>query len=264
MAKKKQPTNLKIQKENLGTEKDIKVSEATKNKAAQNNSASKSSTTSKKVSNSSNKTATATTAAGSAAASTKNKRSRVIKKNDPKTEEISEKKSVKTTDNSKAIEKGKFKITPKEITLSSGKKIKVLFSYWVILFVIIILLILTIITLPNRTIRSNLMNMESIEEIQTYCTDNNFNCTISTLSDYDITGYKVSRVAFLADDFFNETLATTSEETTTTTSSSTSEDDSSSDNSSKKTKRNIYITVQKGVSVESEDTSETESSESTE
>lgn len=151
-----------------------------------------------------------------------------------------------------------FKLTFSQLTLPNGKSIKILFSYWIILIVLIILLALTIITFPNRNIRSNLMAMTSVEEIKEYCSKKDLNCTISTLSDYDVDGYNVTRVAFLADDFFDDPETSESESTASSTTSSSSSDDASTDNS--KTKKNVYITVQKGIDIE-EDTSETTSSE---
>ncbi len=139
----------------------------------------------------------------------------------------------KTSKNNKKASTGSKKrpVSTKHISLPGNREIKMNFVMWVMLMTLIFLLILVLITFPNRSIRNHIKALESRADIEQYCTDEELNCSFTILSDYDIQGFRVSRVAFLGDDFFD--VANTDE--------SVSE---SNDNTS--TKKNVYITVQKG------------------
>ncbi len=141
--------------------------------------------------------------------------------------------SKKTTKSKKSS--GKKPVSGKHISLPGGKELKMNFTMWVMLITLIGLLILVLVTYPNRSIRNNIKSFSSKDEIVTYCTEKELNCTFTVLSDYDIEGYKVSRVAFLADDFFG---APAQEQST------------SGSEASSKPQKNVYITVQKGQTVE--------------
>ncbi|WOO88836.1 hypothetical protein R2F61_08135 [Mollicutes bacterium LVI A0078] len=122
-------------------------------------------------------------------------------------------------------------ISTKHISLPGNREIKMNFVMWVMLITLIFLLILVLITFPNRSIRNHIKALESRDEIEQYCTENELNCSFTVLSDYDIEGFRVSRVAFLGDDFFDVE----------------STDESVSDtNTESSTQKNVYITVQKG------------------
>lgn len=132
---------------------------------------------------------------------------------------------------------GKKPISTKHISMPGNRKIKMNFTKWVMLITIIALLVLVLVTYPNRAIRSDIKALESRDDINAYCADKNLNCTYTILADYDIEGFKVARVAFLDDDFFGTADAAENGSNT------------GSETSSKQPK-NVYITVQKGESVE--------------
>ncbi len=122
--------------------------------------------------------------------------------------------------------------TSKKKTKSKNdKRIKLNFVTWVMIITLVGLLILILMTAPNRRIRKQIMRFESQEEVVNYCVENDYDCYFTTVSDYDIEGYQVSRVSFLAKDFFG------SEET-------------SEGSEVHKVKKNIYITTQVGISVD--------------
>lgn len=126
-------------------------------------------------------------------------------------------------------------VSSKHISLPGGKKFKMNFVTWVMLITLIFLLILVLVTMPNRSIKNHIKSLESKEEIVEYCTEKDLNCTFTVLSDYDIEGYKVTRVSILQDDFFDAEVV---------------EDETASDAETTKPKKNVYITVQKGQSLE--------------
>ncbi len=126
-------------------------------------------------------------------------------------------------------------VSSKHISLPGGKKIKMNFVTWVMLFTLIFLLILVLVTMPNRSIRNHIKSLDNRKEINAYCIEKDLNCTFTILSDYDIEGYKVSRVSFLQDDFFDAEVVA---------------DETASAAEETKAKKNVYITVQKGQSIE--------------
>ncbi len=131
---------------------------------------------------------------------------------------------------------GKKPVSTSHISLPGDREIKMNFVSWTILITLIGLLILVLVTQPNRSIKNHIKSLESKDEIVAYCTEKDLNCTFTVLSDYDIEGYKVARVSFLADDFFGTTEAP--------------EATSGSEQSSADSQRNVYITVQKGETIE--------------
>lgn len=138
-------------------------------------------------------------------------------------------------------DKSKQIISTDHISLPGGKQITMNFTRWVMFITLLGLLILVLITYPDRSIKNHIKSLESKDEIVAYCVEQNFNCTFTELADYDIEGYKVARVAFLADDFFGAT-----EET-----KDTKETGSGSDVApSAEPQRNVYITIQKGQTIE--------------
>lgn len=143
----------------------------------------------------------------------------------------------KKTKKSKKKSEKKF-ISTKHISLPGGRELKMNITRWIMAMTLLVLLLLVIVTFPKHSIRSHIKRAESKDEIVTYCNDKNLNCTFTELADYDIEGYKVARVAFLPDDFFG--TAEAPKETTSGSESTTST----------KPKKNVYITVQKGQSVE--------------
>ncbi len=119
------------------------------------------------------------------------------------------------------------------IPLPGGRKIPMNVTRWIMFITLAIILIIVLISMPKRIIRNNIMSATSRDEITTYCEKKNLACYFTTLSDYDIEGYHVARVSFLADDFFDDEGA----------------DDQTGSSSEKQTKRNVYITVQKGKKI---------------
>ncbi len=143
-------------------------------------------------------------------------------------------KTSKTTTNKTKKTSSERPVSSKHISLPGGKKIKMNFVTWVMLFTLIFLLILVLVTMPNRTIKNHIKSFSSRTEINEYCIEKDLNCTFTVLSDYDIEGYKVTRVSILQDDFFDtEVVDETASETETT-----------------KPKKNVYITVQKGQTID--------------
>lgn len=133
---------------------------------------------------------------------------------------------------------GKKVISSKHISLPGGKELKMNFTRWVMLFTLIGLLIVVLVTYPNRAIRNDIKEFESKDEVVAYCVEKDLNCTFTVLADYDIEGYKVSRVAFLDDNFFGE--ANTASEATS----------GSESVEPAKQQKNVYITVQRGETIE--------------
>lgn len=129
-------------------------------------------------------------------------------------------------------------VSGSHISLPGNHKLKMDFVRWVMLITIVGLLILVLVTYPNRSLKNDIKALTSKDEIVTYCTEHNLNCTFTVLSDYDIEGYQVSRVSMLDDEFFG-----TAEQTV-------DESSSGSEQTGKKAPKNVYITVQKGESVE--------------
>lgn len=149
----------------------------------------------------------------------------------------SKKKPTETKTKSKK-KSGKRPVSTKHISLPGNKELKMNFTRWVMLLTLVALLILVLVTYPQRSIRNHIKSLETKEEIVSYCDEKNLNCTFTVLADYDIEGYKVARVAFLDDDFFGETEETEEQS------------DSESEVTTTKPQKNVYITVQKGESVE--------------
>lgn len=135
-------------------------------------------------------------------------------------------------------DKGQGIISTKHISLPGGKKLKMNFTRWVMFVTLIGLLVLVLVTYPSRSIRNHIKSLETKDDIVAYCVEQNFNCTFTELADYDIEGYKVARVAFLDDDFFGATAET-------------KETASGSDVApAAEPQKNVYITVQKGQTIE--------------
>lgn len=133
---------------------------------------------------------------------------------------------------------GKKFISTKHISLPGGKQLKMNFTRWIMLVTLIGVLVLFLVTSSDRSIKNHIKSLETKDEIVAYCVEQDFNCTFTELADYDIEGYKVARVAFLPDDFFGATEVA-------------SETGSGSDVApSTKPQRNVYITVQKGQTIE--------------
>ncbi len=118
------------------------------------------------------------------------------------------------------------------IPLPDGRKIPMNVTRWIMFITLAIILLIVLITMPKRIIRNNIMSATSRDEITTYCEEKNLACYFTTLSDYDIEGYHVARVSFLADDFFDEGA-----------------EEETGSSSEKQTKRNVYITIQKGKKI---------------
>lgn len=137
------------------------------------------------------------------------------------------------------------KVSLSHISLPGGRQIKMKFAYWIILLTIIAALIVFLVTLPNRTISNHIKSLESKDEVVAYCIEKDLNCTFTILTDYDIEGYNVSRVSFLDDDFFDSGEVVS--EVVETASGSENEQSSKS-----KSKKNVYITVQQGISIAAE------------
>lgn len=124
-------------------------------------------------------------------------------------------------------------VSTSHISLPGKRTLKMNITRWIMLFTLLFLLILVLVTSPDRHIRNQIKSFESKDDIVQYCTDKNLNCTFTTLSDYDIKGFKVSRVSFLSKDFFD-----------------TASDESVSEKAESKNVKNVYITIQKGEKVE--------------
>ncbi len=166
-------------------------------------------------------------------------------------------KQAKQTKNTKSQKNSKQKttrsqknqklITTSYISLPGNKKLKMNFVRWVMLITLLIILIVFLLTSPNRMIKRSIKGMESQEEIIAYCTKKNLNCTYSILSDYDLEGYQVSRVSFLADDFFDKVEDSSSASETNEEQSQSSE--KAETVKKEKKQKNVYITIQKGNEV---------------
>lgn len=143
---------------------------------------------------------------------------------------------------SKPAKKEKL-VSYSHISLPGGRKLKMNFAKWVMIFTLIVILILLIVTYPRRSIVSHIKGLESKDEIVAYCIEKELNCSFTVLTDYDIEGYKVARVAFLDDDFY--TRGTVTSEVADSESAVLSQKDSNS-----KQQTNVYITIQQGISLE--------------
>lgn len=119
--------------------------------------------------------------------------------------------------------------------------IKMSFTMWVIALTVVVLLIVFLVTWPNRSIRHDIMKLESKAEIVDYCNEKELDCYYTTLADYDMEGYTVTRVSFLAKDFFGS-------------------EEYSEGSEVHSVKKNVYVTAQQGKDVDlpSEQTSEEE------
>ncbi|WOO87105.1 hypothetical protein RZE82_08305 [Mollicutes bacterium LVI A0039] len=153
------------------------------------------------------------------------------------------KKKPKRADNKK-----RKKITYRAIALPGGRSLKMTFPRWTILITLILILVISLVTYPQRSIKSHIKALESQEEIVTYCTEKNLNCTFTVLTDYDVEGYKVSRVSFLDDDFF--TRGTTPASETEVVESDVASGSEPVEKENNNHKKNVYITVQQGISID--------------
>ncbi len=135
------------------------------------------------------------------------------------------------------------------------KKRKIGFTALVIIVTLCLIFVLFLFTMPNRTIKNQIKKLESKEEIVEYCDEKNLNCSFTTLYDYGIEGFKVSRVAFLKDDFFasnekEDTKEEKSEDTKEKKSEDTKEKKSEDTKEEDENQKNVYITIQTGKQIE--------------
>lgn len=139
------------------------------------------------------------------------------------------KKTTKPNKTNKRSKNNKFKISRKMIILPNGKKITMNISRWIMSLTIFIILILYLFTMPTRIVKMHIKSFDNKDDIVAYCEKKNYNCVYTIESDYDIEGFNVSRVSFLADDFFVNDNAKEEQE---------------------KSKKNVYITIQQEQTID--------------